>query len=127
MEGFCKDLREHAMKIMNYEKKETIPLTNEENELYEMQKICYMCKIIFYTDKNDKKAFKLYHNIRDHCHYTGEIRGAGHSICNLRCKTPKKISVVFHNGSTYGYHFIFNQPAKEFDSQFECLGENTEK
>ena len=28
---FCKDLREHAMKIMNYEKKELIPLTIEEN------------------------------------------------------------------------------------------------
>ena len=44
MESFCKDLREHAMKIMNYEKKEMIPLTNDENELYEMQKVCYICK-----------------------------------------------------------------------------------
>ena len=26
------------MKIINYEKKEMIPVTNEENELYEMQK-----------------------------------------------------------------------------------------
>ena len=36
MERFCKDLREHAMKIINYEKKGMIPLTHEENEL--MQK-----------------------------------------------------------------------------------------
>ena len=27
MEGFCQDLREHAMKIVNYEKKQMIPLT----------------------------------------------------------------------------------------------------
>ena len=40
MKSFCKDLREQAMKIMNYEKKEMIPLTDEENELYEMQKVC---------------------------------------------------------------------------------------
>ena len=40
MESFCKGLREHAMKIMNYEKKEIIPLTDEENELYKMQKVC---------------------------------------------------------------------------------------
>ena len=32
IESFCKDLREHGMKIMNYKKKEMIPLTNEENE-----------------------------------------------------------------------------------------------
>ena len=44
MEKFCKDLREHAMKIINYEKKEKIPLTIEENEYYEMQKVCYICK-----------------------------------------------------------------------------------
>ena len=30
MKNFCLDLREHATKIINYEKKEMIPLTNEE-------------------------------------------------------------------------------------------------
>ena len=84
MERFCKDLREHAMKIMNYEKKEMIPLTYEENELYEMQKVCYICKKIFSTDKNNKNVLKLYHKVRDHCHYIGKFRRAAHSICNLR-------------------------------------------
>ena len=37
MERFYKDLKEHAMKIINYEQKEMLPLTDEENELYEMQ------------------------------------------------------------------------------------------
>ena len=74
-----------------------------------------------------KNAFKLYHKVRDHCHYTGKFRGAAHSICNLRYKTPKEIPIVFHNGSTYDYHFIINKLAKEFDGQLECLGENTEK
>ena len=127
MEIFCKDLREHAMKIMNYEKKEMIPLTDEENKLYDMLKICYMCKKIFSTDKNNKNVFKLYHKVRDHCHYTGNLRKAAHSICNLRHKTPKEVLVVCHNSSTYDYHFITNQVAKTFDGQLECLGENTEK
>ena len=48
-------------------------------------------------------------------------------ICNLRYKKSKEIPAVFHNGSTYDYHFIIKQLAKEFDGQFECLGENTEK
>ena len=32
MKKFCKDVRDQAMKIINYEKKEMIPLTNEEKE-----------------------------------------------------------------------------------------------
>ena len=81
----------------------------------------------FNTDENDKNAFKLYHKVRDRCHYTGKFRGDAHSICNLRYKTPKEIPVVFHDGSTYDYHFIINKLAKEFYGQLECLGENTEK
>ena len=42
-------------------------------------------------------------------------------------EVPKEISVVFHNGSTYDYHFIIKQLAEEFEGEFECLGENTEK
>ena len=45
----------------------------------------------------------------------------------FKIQTPKKILLVFHNGSTYDYNFIINQLAKEFDGQFECLEENTEK
>ena len=34
---------------------------------------------------------------------------------------------MFDNGSTYGYHFIIKELAEEFEGEFECLGENTEK
>ena len=40
---------------------------------------------------------------------------------------PKKNPVVFHNGSNYDYHFIIKELAQEFQKQFTCLGENTEK
>ena len=33
--------------------------------------------------------------VKDHCHYTGEYRVAGHSICNLNNGVPKKVSLVF--------------------------------
>ena len=65
--------------------------------------------------------------VRDHCHYTGKYRDAAHNICNLRYKVPKEIPVEFHNGSTYDYHFIIKELVKEFEGNFECLGENTEK
>ena len=45
----------------------------------------------------------------------------------MRYKIPKEIPVVFHNGSTYDSHFIIKELAKEFEGNFECLGENTEK
>ena len=90
------------------------------------QKVCYICKKRFCTDKNDEKEFKLKQKVRDHCHYTGKFRGAAHSICNLRFKIPKEISVVFHNRSTYDYHFIIKHLAEEFEGEFECLGQNTE-
>ena len=121
MKNFSKDLREHASKIINYEKKKMIPLTTEEKIYHNKQKICYICKKEL--NNNDKKNYK----VRDHCHYTGKYRGAGHNICNLRYKVPKEKPVVFHNGSTYDYHFIIKKLIKEFEGNFECLGENTEK
>ena len=119
MKIFCKDLREHSTKIINYEKKKMISLTTEEKVHYNKQKVCYICKKVFNNDKKQQK-------VRDHCHNTGKYRGAAHNICNLRYKVPKEIPAVFHNGSTYDYHFIIKELAKEFEGNFECLGENTE-
>ena len=121
MKKFSKDLREHASKIIDYEKKKMIPLTTEEKLYHNKQKICYICKKEF--NNNEKKNYK----VRDHCHYTGKYRGAAHNICNLRYKVPKEIPIVFHNGSIYDYHFIIKELVKEFEDNFECLGENTEK
>ena len=44
MKKFCKDLREHATKIINYAKKDTIPLTKKEEKNHNNQKVCYICK-----------------------------------------------------------------------------------
>ena len=63
MKSFCLDLREHVTKIINYEKKEMILLTDEENKSYENQKHCYICKKRFTKDNR---------KVRDHCHYTGK-------------------------------------------------------
>ena len=40
---------------------------------------------------------------------------------------PREIPVVFHNGSSYDFHFIIKELAEEFEGDFECLGENKEK
>ena len=123
MEKFCKDLREHSRKIINYEKKKIIPLTTKETIYHNKQKVCYICKKEFDNNDNDKKQQK----VRDHFHYTGKYGGAAHNIFNLRYKIPKEIPLVFHNGSTYDYHFIIKELVKKSEGSFECLGENTEK
>ena len=91
--------------------------------MHNKQKVCYIWKKRFSTDDSSKK----YHKVRDHCRYTGRYRGAAHDTRNFRYKIPKEIPVVFHNGSTYDYHFIIKGLAEEFEGHFECLWENTEK
>ena len=77
-----------------------------------------------------KKKFandKDYQKVRDHCLFTVKYRDVAHSRCDLRFNMPNEICVVFHKGSNYNYHFIIKELANEFDEQFECIGENTEK
>ena len=70
-----------------------------------------------------KKSFvlikrKKQKKVRDHCYYTRKFRGAAHCECNLRYKVPKEIPVIFHNSSTYDYHFIIKQSVEEFEGEF---------
>ena len=45
----------------------------------------------------------------------------------MNYKITKNIPAIFHNGSAYDYHLIIKRLVKEFEGEFECLGENTEK
>ena len=85
MKKFCRYLKEHARKLIDYQKKEMIPLTYEENESYKNQKVCYICKKRFNTDDDNEE----YRRVRGHCHYTIKCRSAAHNICNLRYEMLK--------------------------------------
>ena len=68
------------MKIINFRKKKMELLTKEQQESYK-KAICHICKENFEKEYlKDKK----YRKARDHCHYTGEYRGALHSIYKLK-------------------------------------------
>ena len=60
MKNLCLDLREHATKIINYEKKGMISLTKKEEKMHNKQKFCSICKKRFSTDNTNKK----YHKVR---------------------------------------------------------------
>ena len=127
MQNFSMTLRAIFNKLINYEQKDMIPLTDDEKVLYDSQKVCFLCEKEFRTDKTNKKQYKRMCKVRDHCHFTGKYRGAAHSMCNIRYKVPKVILAVFHNGSSYDDHFVIRQLAKDFKGYFNCIGKNTEK
>ena len=55
------------MKIINYEEKETIPLTKEVNKSYKEQEKCHICQEKFYMDKDDENYINR-KKVKDHCH-----------------------------------------------------------
>ena len=58
MKKFCKDLREHSTKIIDYKKKNMISLTTKEKVHYNKQKVCLYVKknlMIMIIIKNNKK------------------------------------------------------------------------
>ena len=86
-----------------------------------------MKKILLKKIENKYVKDKNCHKVRDHCHYTGEHRGAVNNICYLKNSVPKKIPITLHDGSNYDYQFIIKELAEEFKKHFTCLGENTQK
>ena len=66
MKNFCLDLREHATKIINYEKKEMIPLTKEKKDLIVLQEDAIYAKkslVLIITIKNIIRSLSLYWEI----------------------------------------------------------------
>ena len=102
-----------------------IPLPKEDNKSNKKQEKCHICEEKFCMDKDDKN-YTNRKKVKDHCHYTGKVRGADHSKCNLNYKVPKDIPIIIHNAS-YDTHFTINQLAEKFKGKINCIGENMEK
>ena len=57
-EILCKKLKVRAMEIIYYDKKDIIPLIQEESNFHNEQKICYVCEEKFCMDKDDENFLK---------------------------------------------------------------------
>ena len=64
--------------------------------------------------------------VRDHCHFTGEYRGAAHNSCNLQCRKPSILPVMFHNLQGYDSHLFIKQLAK-VKGKLDCIPSTEEK
>ena len=114
---FVKKIAEVTKSIYNdfYCRPKTLRLTSEEQKLFEQAKTCHICSCEL---KNDK--------VRDHCHFTGKYRGAAHNKCNLMCKKPRVLPVIFHNLQGYDAHLFIKQLAK-LEGKLDCIPSTEEK
>ena len=69
MKRFCKDLKDHATRIVDFKRKFITPLTKDEQDT----DTCHICMKDLNTDK-----------VKDYCYFTGKFRGAAHYTCNLK-------------------------------------------
>ena len=114
---FVEKLTEVTKGIYNdfYRRPKPLRLTQSEQKSFVNAVNCHICN---HELKEDK--------VRDHCHFTGQYRGAAHNKCNLMCKKPKVLPVIFHNLQGYDAHLFIKQLAK-LDGDLNCIPSTEEK
>ena len=94
-----------------------LDLTADEEKNFKAATTCHIC---------GKKFFKKSKKVRDHCHVTGNYRGAAHNVCNRNFRITHKIPVIFHNLRGYDSHFIM-QEIGNFGEKIQVIPNNMEK
>ena len=94
-------------------------LTRQEQLSFNKAEICFICAKELKTDEG-------YDKVRDHCHFTGRYRGAAHNKCNLKCRKPKILPVIFHNLQGYDAHLFIKELARLPGDLF-CIPSTEEK
>ena len=67
-----------------YRHPKPLKLTKKEQLSFDKAETCHICSKELKDDK-----------VRDHCHFIGQYRGAAHNSCNLQCRKPLILPVVF--------------------------------
>ena len=70
-------------------------LSREEQKSFNKATSCHICHGLLNGDR-----------VRDHCHFTGKYCGAAHNKCNLQCRKPRVLPVIFHNLQGYDAHLF---------------------
>ena len=114
---FVEKLKEVTIGIYNdfYRRPKPLKLTQDEQKLFEEEVNCHICSRELRDDK-----------VRDHCHFTGKYRGAAHNSCNLMCRKPMVLPVIFHNLQGYDAHLFIKQLAR-LEGDLNCIPSTEEK
>ena len=118
VEMFVEYIEEEVKRLYEtFPQQPMIKLTDALKREHEAAEECHICLKEF----RNRKA-------RDHCHYTGEYRGAVHNNCNLKYKIPDHIPIVFHNLSGYDAHLFIKELGRRFNkNDIGVIAENKEK
>ena len=122
-EEFCKQLELETRDIYDKYFKNAVPMKITKAELDEWKQtdVCHICEeTISGSDNGDNVK------VKDHCHLTGEYRGAAHQECNLKYKEPSFIPVVFHNLSGYDAHLFIKELGMS-SGEINCIANTEEK
>ncbi|XP_031632653.1 uncharacterized protein LOC116346631 [Contarinia nasturtii] len=121
LDWFMIELTKIAEEVYDFleDKKPMIALTKEEESLFSQSIACHICKKSF----NDNADEQIGIRVRDHCHITGNYRGAAHQSCNLQYQISRTIPVVMHNLSGYDSHLLIKKLAttKNFPDHLATL------
>ena len=114
---FVEKLTEATQSIYNdfYRRPKPLILTKDEQKSFDKAMICHICNKDLFEDK-----------VRDHCHFTGQYRGAAHNSCNLKCRKPLVLPVIFHNLQGYDAHLFIKQLAT-LPGELNCIPSTEEK
>ena len=123
-EKFFKHLKiiTHSIYRKYYKNPKPLKLTPEEEKDFKLAKVCHICEKELLVCIKTGEIFK----VRDHCHFTGRYRGAAHYQCNLNCRKPLILPVVFHNLQGYDSHLFIKHLAK-VKGELSCIPSTEEK
>ena len=115
-EYLLKSLQEEVSKINGVlADPKAMRMTRDDWLAFRTAKTCHVCDKPLDGD-----------SLRDHCHITGEYRGAAHNACNLKLWQNPSIPVVLHNLRGYDSHLLM-QAISKVEGRVSCIPNNTEK
>jgi hypothetical protein len=124
MERFVIELRNEMARIKNFVKNPApMIITAEQEQEFRNATNCHICEKPL-PERCPEKTSN--YRVRDHCHVTGNYRGAAHNDCNINFKYKSKIPIMIHNLRGYDSHLILKHYGDQ-SSKITCIPNNTEK
>lgn len=115
VKGLVDDIRQLYQNVI-MKPKPMNPVTADQIKFLEETTVCSICK------KDFKNGDEI---VIDHCHFTGDMRGKAHNICNLNYRIPKFFPIFFHNFSGYDCH-LFIKALSAIEGDINVIPQNKE-